>query len=229
MKVTVVEKDLLAALAASRIAEAAERAIAERGIFRWAAAGGGTPRGCYMALRAHAVDWTRVESWLGDERVVPHDHEASNARMLRTTLLDAVGAPAEKFIPFDTAIDPDQAARDAEAKLDGPFDLVLLGLGDDSHTASWFPGTRFSEERLVEATPDAHAGYRRITLTPRCVNEAREVLMLVSGAGKSQAIARVVGKNDDPLNLPAQRVAPQSGALEWLLDQEAASDLPSTS
>ncbi len=102
------------------------------------------------------------------------------------------------------------------------LDVVLLGLGSDAHTASWFPGSSFPQDSWVAASEREHAGYRRLTLTPTLVNAARRVVFQVSGESKTEALRRVLQGPRDPVNIPAQRVAPADGSVTWMLDAAAA-------
>lgn len=233
------DAETLALAAANHFIRAAAASIQARGTFRWAAAGGGTPRRCYELLASDRlrdrVDWSRVECWLGDERLVPPTDEASNARMLDEALLRTLGAKAGRFHPFDTSLPAEQIVQRAEATLrerlpstlEGArrLDFVLLGIGADCHTASWFPGSSFDPARLIEVTAEEHFGYRRITMTPALINAAREITFLVSGSGKAEALAQIHGTTRNPLEWPAQRVAPDDGTLRWCVDQEAAASL----
>jgi len=226
----------LAIGAAGTVFFAAMVAIARRGRFHLALAGGGTPRPAYAVLAAppfvEDFPWDRHDAWLGDERFVPGDHPASNARMIRENLYRPAGADPASLHTFDTSIEPAAAARayaerlEATAPLDSEgapvLDLVLLGLGADTHTASWFPGSSFPPGEWVAAVDEAHGGHRRLTLTPATVNAARHVLFLVSGAAKRDAVARVFDERKDPAAVPAQRVAPARGRLTWMLDRDAA-------
>lgn len=226
----------LAHSAADAILFAALQAVSQRGHFHWALAGGETPKRVYRVLAAsphrERFPWDRFDAWLGDERVVPRIHPASNHRMVLEHLFHPAGADPASLHPFDTATEPDRAAREyasalvatlpGEAGSAPMLDLVLLGLGPDAHTASWFPGSQFREDLWVAATDKAHAGFRRLTLTPAVVNAARRVLFLVAGRAKREALARVFDGPRDLLRVPAQRVAPASGQLMWLIEREAA-------
>jgi len=227
----------LAAETAAAIAAAAGQAVALRGHFHWALAGGGTPRQTYRALASAPLvgrfPWDRFDAWLGDERFVPADDPASNYRMVLEDLFQPAGADPASLHPFDTAGgDPHAAARAYARQLeqtaprnsDGVpvLDLVLLGLGADTHTASWFPGSSFAEDRWVAAVDQEHGGRRRLTLTPVTVNAARCVLFLVSGRGKRDALRRVFDGPIDPAAFPAQRVVPVDGQRIWMIDREAA-------
>jgi 6-phosphogluconolactonase len=221
----------LARAAADTIVDAATRAVAARGAFHWALAGGGTPKLTYETLAGRPYGerfpWDCAHGWLGDERVVPQDDPASNRRMIVDHLYRPAGVEPASLHAFDTSIDPGDAASAYAATMaselpDPPvLDLVLLGLGTDAHTASWFPGSRFAAGCWVAAT-GFHAGYRRLTLTPAAVNAARRVLFLVSGEAKREALARVFDGPRDALNVPAQRVAPVDGEVTWMIARDAA-------
>ena len=227
----------LAQRAAEAIELGAAEAIDRRGRFHWALAGGGTPKRTYRVLAGpphrETFPWNRLDAWIGDERIVPGNDPASNRRMILEHLLWPAGADTSALHAFDTESgDPDAAARSYADQLaarvpgnaDGVpvLDLVLLGLGTDAHTASWFPGSRFCAGETVAVVDEEHAGYRRLTLTPAIVNAARQVLFLVAGASKQDALRRVLLGPSDPLAIPAQRVAPTGGRLTWMLDRDAA-------
>jgi len=231
------DEDQLAGHAAAAIVLAATRAINQRDRFHWALAGGGTPKRTYRALamppHRESFPWDRFDAWLGDERMVPGADPASNQRMILEQLFRPAGADPAALHPFDTESGDATAAARAYAKQLGEtvptnaddipvLDLVLLGLGADSHTASWFPGSSFSDDHAVAVVEEEHGGYRRLTLTPATVNAARQVLFLVSGAAKREAIRRVLDGPRDPVAVPAQRVAPASGQVTWLIDRDAA-------
>jgi len=227
----------LAGHAAAAIVLAANRAITQRDRFHWALAGGGTPQRTYRALAApphrESFPWDRFDAWLGDERIVRGADPASNQRMILEQLFRPANADPAALHPFDTESgDAAAAARSYARQLretvptdsdDIPvLDLVLLGLGADSHTASWFPGSSFAKHHPVAVVDEEHGGYRRLTLTPATVNAARQVLFLVSGAAKREALRRVFDGPKDPAAVPAQRVAPVSGQLTWMIDRDAA-------
>jgi 6-phosphogluconolactonase len=224
----------LAETAADRMTALASEAIAERGRFVLALSGGSTPRPVYRLLaqggRSLAIDWPRVELFWGDERCVPPDHPNSNYRMARRALLDGVGIPASNVHRIRGELPPQEAAAAYRSELKavlgqtGRFDLILLGLGSDGHTASLFPGTRAVEEQqqnVVAAYVEKLATWR-ITLTLPVINKARHVLFLVRGDGKAEALARVQGGEQ----LPAGLVQPGEGTLTWIVDRDAAVALP---
>jgi 6-phosphogluconolactonase len=236
---------LMRAAAAAWIRCAAE-AIHTSGRFLVALSGGSTPRRMYALLAAepHAprVDWARVHVFWSDERCVPPTDPASNYRMAREALLEHVPVPEANVHRMRGELDPAVAAAVYETELrrafatpEGPpsaapgrrFDLVLLGLGEDGHTASLFPGTAALREvsKWVTAHSVAAQPAWRITLTLAVIDAAAEVAFLVSGAEKAAILQRVLescGRRDE---LPAQRIAPRAGRLRWLVDAAAARNL----
>jgi 6-phosphogluconolactonase len=169
--------------------------------------------------------------WLGDERHVPADDERSNALMVREQLLTRIPrATLPGFEPVDTALDLEAAAADYEERFRpvGRLDLALMGLGPDSHTASLFPGKPAVDVtgRLALAVPEAglEPFVPRVTLTVEAFNAAREIVFLVSGADKADALARAFGDTPDP-DAPAARIRPVDGRLLVLADRAAAADL----
>lgn len=211
-----------------------------------ALSGGVTPRGLYERLAAppyvSTVPWSLVQVLWGDERCVAPDQAASNYRMTREALLDHVPIPAEHVhrirgedIPTEAALAYERTLRAVLRTPQGPprdtpgarIDLVLLGLGDDGHTASLFPGA----SEVADGEPWVAARYHvagalwRVTLTPVLINAAAEVLFLVSGEAKAAIVRRVLEGPRRPQELPAQLIAPAGGRLLWLLDAAAAGDL----
>ena len=218
----------LVELAAAHVRATAAAAVAARGRFRIALAGGSTPRALYPAL-VQGVDWTRANVFFGDERAVPPGDPKSNYRMARETLLDPARVSPANVVRW-RAEDPDldAAARDYEAALragaSAPWlDLALLGLGPDGHTASLFPGTSAlaEEERLAVAVDVAEMGTRRLTLTYPALCGAREVCFLVTGREKAAALATVVEVG----HLPAARIVRRPGPVTIFCDRDAASAL----
>lgn len=195
--------------------------------------GGSTPRDAYARLAAtDGLDWSAPTLWFGDERCVAPDDERSNFRMAREALLDRVGARAERI---RGELGADDGAADYESRLRTAFgedfpalDLILLGLGSDGHCASLFPGRPELEvtDRAVVGVPEAglEPFVPRVSLTLAAINAGREVVFLVTGAGKAEAAARAFGGTPDP-DTPASLVAPESGALTVLLDPPAAERL----
>jgi 6-phosphogluconolactonase len=215
----------LAEAAAAWTAERITAAIAERGACYLALAGGETPRRCYERLAqapyGDRLPWRSVFVYWSDERQVPLDDPASNYAMAKAALLDHVAIPAEQVFPL--VGDPTPALR--RIPVDGQgwprFDIIHLGLGEDGHTASLFPGSDALSERraLVGAIHDApKPPPDRLTLTLPVLNAARAVLFMVQGASKREALARVLRR--DP-SLPASRVEPADGELRFIVDRAA--------
>ncbi len=235
------DREALAAAAAGRFAARIERAVEERGSAAVALAGGSTPRRLYEVLAApphrDGVPWAALEVFWSDERVVPPDDPRSNYRLAHEVLLAHVAVRAERIHPLpagsgDRAATGLAAAAHAHARLlaarlpAGPggwprFDLVLLGLGADGHTASLFPGDpALDETRSAVAVVEApREGTRRLTLTLPVLAAAACVVFLVAGGDKAAAVRRVLAAREP---LPAARVRPVAGELVWLLDREAA-------
>jgi 6-phosphogluconolactonase len=210
-------------------------AVAESGAFHVALSGGNTPRAAYELLAAPgmraSLPWDRVFIYFGDERCVPPDDERSNYRMARETFLDTVPIPKANVRRMRGEIDPGIAANEYATLLrtdlgDLPqLDLILLGLGEDGHTASLFPGTVFDleHESLAEAVYAKSQAMWRITLTPKVLNAGRRVAFAAEGSAKARALAAVLEGPRDPVTWPAQIVQPASGELTWLVDEAAAS------
>jgi 6-phosphogluconolactonase len=213
---------------------AARDATQTRGHFCVALAGGTTPKAAYALLAQspyrESVDWSSVHIFFGDERCVPPDHEQSNYRMARETFLEPLGIAPSQVHRMHGEDEPAQAAaayRDELIATLGElprFDLVMLGMGPDGHTASLFPGTDplTDDAALVRAVYSNSQSQWRITLTPRVLNGARAVVFAVEGAGKAKTLAQVREGAYDPAQFPSQIVAPVKGTLTWLVDRAAA-------
>lgn len=219
--------DDLAKSAAELFIKEAERSSRERGSFSVVLSGGSTPLAMYAQLVAHHADapfWAHTQVFWGDERFVPHDHADSNYGAAREAFLDHLSIPAENIHPWPYLEgDPQGAALSYETALTeilGPvpeFDLTLLGLGDDAHTASLFPGTEaVSAEGLTTVvTPEGKD--TRLSLTAEALSKSRVVAFLVSGEGKREALAATLTEPKDPGRYPAQAVA-AGERLIWLTD-----------
>jgi 6-phosphogluconolactonase len=220
----------LALAAASLFVKSAKEAIAERGRFVVALAGGSTPRRTYELLSgsdlSSRVEWGAVHLFLGDERHVHLDDVKSNYRMVQESLLDAVPIPKANVHPVQTQLPPGEAAAAYEVEVrsvlghEAKFDLIYLGLGADGHTASLFPGTSvlFERDHMVVEVYVAALDAWRVTLTFPAINAARLVVFLVSGVGKREMLRKVIA--GEPY--PAALVKPETGQLVWLVDGEAA-------
>lgn len=216
--------------AANFILELAHRALAERDQFRIALSGGNTPRLVYaqIARVAHDLPWERILITFGDERCVPPDSEQSNYRMARENLFLAATVPEKSILRMRGEIDPHLAAQEYQDHLDliatqrgeqiYRHDLILLGLGDDGHTASLFPGTSALEEasRRVVANFIPKFNSWRLTFTFPLINHARSVCFLVGGGKNAELIERVLAGDSQ---YPATRVNPTAGELTWLIGQ----------
>ena len=220
--------DELAATAAEQIAAHISAVIAERGCCRVGLAGGATPKPVYEKLAALSVAWDEVKLLWGDERCVPPEHDDSNYKMAHAALLGRVAIPAENVHRIAGELPQNEAARAYAAVLGAePIDILLLGMGDDGHTASLFPGRAdlSSSERVIAATSPL-APHDRVTLTIRAINESRAVYFLISGADKAEPLAEVQTQIErgEPV-LPAAHVQPASGRLIWMIDRAAANNL----
>jgi len=222
----------LARQCAQQVAAAIDLALAERDRAQIALAGGETPKAAYRLLGAEHLPWERVDVLLGDERWVSRDDSSSNARMLGETLLAREPGSGASFHPVPTDLSDPEASASAYADLlmalcpgDPPcFDLILLGLGDDGHTASLFPGTAAPAVRDRPVTIGEGKGLPRITLTAPVLSAARRVVFLVSGAGKRQALGRLLDPFEPAERTPARLVQP-AGEVLILADHAAAEGL----
>jgi 6-phosphogluconolactonase len=225
---------------AETFVDVGQAAMADRGAFRVALSGGNTPRTAYELIaqprRAEMLSWSDVFVYFGDERCVPPGDEQSNYLMARKTFLDAVPIPHANVHRIRGEIDPAVAASEYAEILrtdlgDPPvFDLVLLGLGPDGHTASLFPGTspQTDDDALVRAVYAESQSMWRVTITPKVINAARRVVFAVEGSGKAAILATVLEGERNPTKYPAQIVDPASGRLTWLIDSLAAGMLRSS-
>lgn len=222
--------------AAALIVDLARAAVADRGRFMLALAGGGTPGPVHARLASpvHAgrMPWDQVQVFFGDERCVPPDDERSNYRLAKRTLLDQVPLPVANIHRIAGEDVPAAAARAYEQDLRRTFggdatpvfDLVCLGMGADGHTASLFPGTAALHEprRWVVSQYVPELAAWRVTMTPVLLDAARNVVFLVTGAAKAATLARVLEGSYEPDLLPAQLVRPVDGRVHWLVDAAAA-------
>jgi 6-phosphogluconolactonase len=238
----IVCKDIakLSARVALEFVRLANRSVATGGRFTVALSGGSTPKSLYSLLASAEfsarVPWGQSHFFWGDERSVPPDHPDSNYRMAFESLPSKVPVPKENIHRIEAELEPEVAAAKYERtirdffRLSGAelarFDLILIGLGDDGHTASLFPGSEALNEttRLVVATYVEKLKSYRITLTLPVLNHAANIFFLVAGESKAAVLRDVLQRSKD---LPAQRIAPQNGRLVWFLDEAAASCLQS--
>ena len=221
--------------AAIHFIECANEAITERNYFAVALAGGSTPKALYKTLATvelvPRVDWEKVHVFWGDERCVAPNHEDSNYRMAFDVMLRHLPIPVKQIYRMEGELEPKEAAKAYEDRLKGffskntpRFDLVLLGLGEDTHTASLFPGTKALSEmkKWVTANYVRKLSAWRLTLTAWTINQAANVTFLVSGGSKAEALQRVLAGRFTPEEVPAQMIRPERGQLRWLMDRAAA-------
>jgi 6-phosphogluconolactonase len=221
---------------ADRIASAARSAIADHGTFSLGLSGGSTPEPVYRRLAEEpygsAIDWGKVKIFFGDERCVPADSTQSNYRMARETILSKVPIAEGNVFRMRGEIDPNDAAIEYGRLLkaqfgDGGVDMILLGMGDDGHTASLFPETEALNESkhrcVANFVPKMNTW--RITMTAPFINRADAVVFLVSGGGKASRVAEVLKGPREPRRLPSQLIHPVNGRLTWLLDSAAAAGI----
>jgi 6-phosphogluconolactonase len=218
---------------------ASKNSIASKKRFAVAISGGSTPRRLYTLLGSdayhHRVDWQAVHFFWVDERCVPKEDEVSNFRMAFDALLSKIALPQKNIHRIKGEETPDKAARDYEEEIrrffgesERPgFDLIILGVGEDGHTASLFPGSKSLEERVRLAIPVylGEPGKNRITLTLPVLNNADQLLFLVAGPSKAGVLSEILGDGEKRKGFPAGLVCPAHGNMTWLIDQEAARKL----
>lgn len=235
------DADALAREAAELFIAKANEAVARSGKATIALSGGSTPKqmGRLLAQEGYRerVPWENLHVFWGDERWVPLDSEMSNAGEAMRTFLDLVWIPADHVHPFETeGITPEESASRYESLVRSTvgqngarpaFDLILLGMGDDGHTASLFPGTKVVNERdrLVVAHEVPQLNVTRLTMTPPLLNAGRNVVFLAAGPGKASRLAEVLDGPIDTNRLPAQVIRPTNGGPTWLVDLDATTSL----
>ena len=230
--------------AADWIASTVESAIRAHGTARIAISGGNTPKRAFELLADTAqpflkrIDWSRLLIFWVDERCVPPDSPDSNYHLTQETLLSKVPLPKENIVRIEGELDPEEAAARYESalrnrfRLEGAelprFDLIVLGLGDNGHTASLFPDSTalHSMMRLAVAVEVEAKNPWRVTLTWPVINHANKIFFLVEGTSKAEVLKQVLLGPYQPETLPAQLIRPESGELSLLLDRAAAAKLP---
>jgi 6-phosphogluconolactonase len=235
--------EFLARGAADHFIQLASQSIQENGVFSVALSGGSTPQTLYQVLASEPfseqVDWSKVHLFWGDERCVPPEHPDSNYHRAEKTFISNVPIPEANVHRILAELPPKEAAEayeetlinffntlpDEESRHRASFDLVLLGMGEDGHTASLFPGTEPIHEanRWVSPLYVDPVGAWRITLTPVLINRAGKVIFLVAGSGKNWILQKVLYGSYQPERYPAQIIRPFSGDPLWLVDEAAAS------
>ncbi|HVB02547.1 MAG TPA: 6-phosphogluconolactonase [Chitinophagaceae bacterium] len=230
------EKDLasLSQSAATWIANLIKQTLVTQDRFTWALSGGNTPKILYHLLTTFPyrdqIPWEKLHLFFGDERHVPFSDSRNNGNMAYHHLISMVPVPLDQIYYMRTDIAPEESALEYERLLhryfDGKkhsFDLVLLGMGEDGHTLSLFPGTKviFENKNWVLAYYVATQQMYRITLTPAVVNQSSAIAFLVTGSDKAGTLKEVLQGKNDPARFPSQIIQPQDGELHWFIDQDA--------
>jgi 6-phosphogluconolactonase len=229
------DRSALIARAKEIVIERIHQAIAVNDRCAIALSGGSTPKSLYAALATESLPWSKIHVFWGDERYVAATHQDSNQLMARQAWFDKIEIPASNIHPMNTTgANPQQDAEQYEAELRDffqqsqgfpSFDLILLGMGDDGHTASLFPHTDALSVRDRLITVGNKDGQPRLTFSVPLINQANYVLFMVTGASKCSALKQVFATQGDEAEYPSRLIQPQ-GKLLWLLDREAAAGLP---
>ncbi len=208
--------------------------------FFWALSGGSTPKLLFQLLAEEyrdKIDWSRLHFFWGDDRMVPYDDPESNYGEVKSLLFDHVPVVKEQIHPVPTDLEPEKAARTYAETIsrllpqnsDGLpiFDLTMLGMGADGHTASIFPHTMdlLTDERICAVVRHPETGQVRVTLTGPVINASDEVVFLITGNSKTLRVAQIVNRETQATHFPAAHINPTSGRLHWFLDQAAASEV----
>ncbi len=228
-RLTIAESEReLAERAANRFTDVVQAAVDARDAARVSLTGGTTPKRLYALLATEPwrsrIPWRAVHLFWGDERAVEPEHEDSNYGMAHEALIAHVPVPPEQVHRMRGELPPEEAAREYERILPRRFDLMLLGLGEDAHIASIFPGSPVvhERERRVVAPFARHLNAWRITMTPPALLSATHIVMLVAGSGKANAVAAAIEEFDDPARWPAHLLREAGDRVEWLIDRAAA-------
>lgn len=230
--------DNLITASADLVVERAEESIANHGRFSLVLSGGSSPKRLHELLTSekykNKIEWSKVFFFFGDERYVPADHPDSNYLMAKQTLFDPLNIPASQVFQMDTTLSAEESAAAYEVTIrkyfgkdQVKFDLIILGLGDDAHTASLFPGTSVLHEKaaLVKGLYIEKVKMNRITLTAPLINAAHHIAFLLFGAGKAPAVQQVLRGVSNIEQYPAQLIKPVDGRLEWYMDEAAAKSI----
>jgi 6-phosphogluconolactonase len=231
------EDEVLNALA-NYFVDTAASSIAGHGQFSVALSGGNSPKKLYELLASplfkDRVEWDKVHFFFGDERYVPHTDPQSNYLMAKKALFEPLDLSFKQIFPIDTSVSPEEAAKKYTTDInyyfagtDVRFDLILLGLGDNSHTASLFPQTGVLHDKTVSAKEVFLEDQKvyRITMTAPLINQAHHIAFLVYGTDKAVAVHHVIEDKKDIENYPAQLIDGQNSDLQWFIDKKAASQL----
>lgn len=239
-KIEQVEPKLFAATVADEITACITDVLADKPKCSLVLAGGSTPAAVYRALsvppRNEQIDWKRVQLFWGDERWVPHTDNQSNFKMVQETLLSKLGTNRPEVYGVDTALGSTELGAKAYAKAilsacggssvaELKFDLVLLGMGEDGHTASIFPGAEIPEGQICFAATNPHDHTKRLSLTPAALFSARRIIFIVNGENKAGMLKRIFAKEGDTLELPARHYESAAERVTWFIDTGAAKEL----
>lgn len=227
------EQEVLTGIA-EYFVEIANQSIGKQGFFNVSLSGGTSPKKLYQLLTTpiyrQQLDWAKVYFFLGDERYVPQNSPDSNFLMVKTALFDPLQIADDQIFDVNTSLSPEAAAADYADQINTHFknekvcfDLILLGLGDNSHTASLFPHTMVlaEKEATIKAVFLEDQKVYRITKTAKMINQAHHIAFLLYGAGKAEAVKHVL---EDPGNIeeyPAQLIKPENGDVQWFMDEAA--------
>lgn len=242
LEIETIEASIFAGTVADEIVTLLADTIDASGQATFVLAGGSTPAAVYRSLvlppRVDQVDWSKVTCFIGDERWVPPDHQQSNYHMAQATFLSGFGTRAPACIAVDTTLRNAGAGADDYGKRIAQhlklkagelpkFDLVLLGMGGDGHTASLFPHSKLITDWSGIAAPCIHPGdgSERVTLLPGAIFSAAQVIFIVTGADKAETVAKVVALEGDENELPARLCHKAKGHVTWFLDSPAAASL----
>jgi 6-phosphogluconolactonase len=216
-----------------------QQAIERNGRFVIALSGGSTPERLFKLLAKppylNQIPWDKTFVFWGDERFVPSDDQRNNSNRAKSLLLNHVPIPAINIHPIPVDLKPEESAKEYEKTIkklfdkESPcFDLIFLGLGEDGHTASLFPGTDvvFENKKLVKEVYVEEQSMYRITMTPALINQAHNIVFLVEGEKKAKILKTILTEPRQTNKFPAQIIQPEKGNLYWFLDKKAAALLP---
>ena len=220
---------------AKNVISIAQKAITEKGRFDFVLTGGSSPKELYRLLSTtykNEIDWDKTYFFFGDERTVLPFEKDYNGLMAKESFFDNLELKEGHIFYVDTNLSPEEAAADYKQKLDQHFagapivfDLILLGMGDDAHTASIFPGTTLvnNQELTAASVWVEKLNTNRVSLTAPLINQAKNIYFITFGANKAEALAKVFGEEKEFSNYPSQLIKPANGDLQWFVDEAAAS------
>ena len=232
------DKEIMSENLASWIVKLISETLKEQEFFSLVLSGGETPKLLYQKLASekyrNKINWKRIRIFWGDERVVPFTDDRNNAKMAFDILLDHIDIPSSQIHMMRTDIEPNFAVKEYRKLLhtffdstDISFDLVLLGMGDDGHTLSLFPGSPIIKEHThwVNSAYNEDQKMFRITLMPKIVNRSSNIAFMVDGSKKAKILQQVLEGEYTPTKLPSQIIKPVNGQLHWFLDKQSAKEL----